>query len=193
MKIGEWNNLGKARGLIQRQLGELGSDEYAAHVGVNPDNGRMRVFVATDVGLLDYSYAPSAPIRRATGSCADRSIAGPPSVACVSRPMRSSTRPPAATRRSGGWSRRIRRSTSWPTPTPAKGRSRRCSRSREPASSTRPEDLAQYSSITYGVELALGSALVVVVDGVVVDGALELPAPPASGRPASCRERAWPP
>jgi hypothetical protein len=58
MKIGEWDGLGKARGLIQRQLGELGADEYAAHVGVNPDNGRMRVFVATDVGLLDYSYAP---------------------------------------------------------------------------------------------------------------------------------------
>ncbi len=58
MKIGEWDNLGKARGLIQRQLGELGSDEYAAHVGVNADNGRMRVFVATDVGLIDYSYAP---------------------------------------------------------------------------------------------------------------------------------------
>ena len=59
MKIGEWDNLGKARGLIQRQLGELGADEYAAHVGVNPDNGRMRVFVATDVGLIDYSYAPA--------------------------------------------------------------------------------------------------------------------------------------
>ncbi len=58
MKIGEWDNLGKARGLIQRQLGELRADESAAHVGVNPDNGRMRVFVATDVGLLDYSYAP---------------------------------------------------------------------------------------------------------------------------------------
>ena len=58
MKIGEWDNIGKARGLIQRQLGELGADEYAAHVGVNPDNGRMRVFVATDVGLLDYNYAP---------------------------------------------------------------------------------------------------------------------------------------
>jgi hypothetical protein len=59
MKIGEWDGLGKARGLIQRQLGELGADEYAAHVGVNPDNGRMRVFVATDVGLLDFSYAPA--------------------------------------------------------------------------------------------------------------------------------------
>ena len=58
MKVGEWDNLGKARGLIQRQLGELGADEYAAHVGVNPDSGRMRVFVATDVGLIDYSYSP---------------------------------------------------------------------------------------------------------------------------------------
>jgi hypothetical protein len=59
MKIGEWDNLGKARGLIQRQLGELGTDEYAAHVDINADNGRMRVFVATDIGLLDYGYSPA--------------------------------------------------------------------------------------------------------------------------------------
>lgn len=58
MKIGEWDNLGRARGLLQRQLGELGATERAAHVTVNPDNGRLRIFVATDVGLLDYSYAP---------------------------------------------------------------------------------------------------------------------------------------
>lgn len=58
MKIGEWDNLGQARGLIQRQLGELGADEYAAHVGVNSDTGRMRVFVATDIGILEYSYSP---------------------------------------------------------------------------------------------------------------------------------------
>ncbi len=59
MKIGEWDNLGRARALVQRQLGELKADEYAAHVGVNPDNGRMRVMVATDVGLLDYQYSPA--------------------------------------------------------------------------------------------------------------------------------------
>ena len=59
MKIGEWDNLGRARALLQRQLGELNADEYAAHVGVNPDNGRMRVMVATDVGLLDYQYSPA--------------------------------------------------------------------------------------------------------------------------------------
>lgn len=58
MKIGEWDNLGKARGLIQRQLGELGVEEIAAHVGIHPDNGRMRVFVAVNIGLLDYSYSP---------------------------------------------------------------------------------------------------------------------------------------
>ena len=58
MKIGEWDNLGRARGLLQRQLGELGATERAAHVTVNPDNGRLRIFVATDVGLLDYSYSP---------------------------------------------------------------------------------------------------------------------------------------
>jgi hypothetical protein len=58
MKIGEWDNLGRARGLLQRQLGELGAAEYASHVTLNPDNGRLRIFVATDTGLLDYSYAP---------------------------------------------------------------------------------------------------------------------------------------
>ena len=59
MKIGEWDNLGRARGLLQRQLGELGAAEYAAHVTINPDNGRLRVLVATDIGLLDYSYGPA--------------------------------------------------------------------------------------------------------------------------------------
>jgi hypothetical protein len=59
VKIGEWDNLGRARALVQRQLGELNADEYAAHVTVNPDNGRLRVLVATEVGLLDYQYAPT--------------------------------------------------------------------------------------------------------------------------------------
>ena len=61
MKIGEWDNLGRARGLLQHQLGELGAAEYAAHVGINPDNGRMRILVATDTGLLEYQYSPSGP------------------------------------------------------------------------------------------------------------------------------------
>jgi hypothetical protein len=59
MKIGEWDALGKARALLQRQMGDLGATELATHVTVNPDNGRMRVLVATDVGLADYSWAPS--------------------------------------------------------------------------------------------------------------------------------------
>lgn len=59
MKIGEWDNLGRARALLQRQLGELGAAEYASHVTVNEDNGRVRVFMATDVGLMDYVYAPA--------------------------------------------------------------------------------------------------------------------------------------
>ena len=57
MKIGEWDNLGRARALLQRQLGQLDATEYAAHVAVS-DIGRLRVMVATDVGLLDYSYSP---------------------------------------------------------------------------------------------------------------------------------------
>ena len=59
MRIGEWDDLGRARLLLQRQLGELGAAEYAAHVTVNPDNGRLRIFVATDTGLLDYMYQPA--------------------------------------------------------------------------------------------------------------------------------------
>ena len=59
VKIGEWDNLGRARLLVQRQLGELGATEFAAHVTVNADNGRLRIFVATDAGLLDYQYAPA--------------------------------------------------------------------------------------------------------------------------------------
>lgn len=59
MKIGEWDTLGRARALLQRQLGDLGAAEDAAHVGVNPDTGRVRIFVATDLGLLDYQYSPA--------------------------------------------------------------------------------------------------------------------------------------
>jgi hypothetical protein len=59
MKIGEWDELGRARALLQRQIGELKADEYAAHVAVNPDNGRLHVMVATNVGLLDYHYGPT--------------------------------------------------------------------------------------------------------------------------------------
>jgi hypothetical protein len=59
MKIGEWDNLGRARELLQRQLGELDAAEYATHVTVNPDNGRLRIFVASDLGIMDYSYAPT--------------------------------------------------------------------------------------------------------------------------------------
>lgn len=58
MKIGEWDSLGKARRLLQTQLGELGAAELAAHVTIDPDNGRQRILVATDIGLLDYGYAP---------------------------------------------------------------------------------------------------------------------------------------
>ena len=59
MKIGEWDNLGRARGLLQRQLGELGASEDAAHVAVNSDSGRLRIYMATDLGLFDYTYGPA--------------------------------------------------------------------------------------------------------------------------------------
>ena len=44
MKIGEWDELGRARALLQRQIGELKADEFAAHVSVNPDTGRLHVY-----------------------------------------------------------------------------------------------------------------------------------------------------
>jgi hypothetical protein len=58
MKIGEWDNLGRARELLQRQLGDMMATEYATHAAVNPDNGRIRIFVASDMGLMDYQYSP---------------------------------------------------------------------------------------------------------------------------------------
>ena len=57
MKIGQWDNLGRARSLLQTQLGQLGTDEYASHVTVN-QNGRLRILVAADIGIIDYSYTP---------------------------------------------------------------------------------------------------------------------------------------
>jgi hypothetical protein len=58
MRIGEWDNLGRARQLLQQQLAEMGATEYATHVAVNEDNGRLRILLASDLGLMDYHYAP---------------------------------------------------------------------------------------------------------------------------------------
>jgi hypothetical protein len=37
----------------------MAATEYATHAAVNPDNGRIRVFVASDMGLMDYQYSPA--------------------------------------------------------------------------------------------------------------------------------------
>jgi hypothetical protein len=60
MRIGEWDGIGRARGLIVHQLGELGAAELAAHVTVHPDTGRQRILVATDVGLLDCTWSANS-------------------------------------------------------------------------------------------------------------------------------------
>ena len=65
MKIGEWDALGKARALLQRQMGDLGATELATHVTVNPENGRLHIYVAADVGLADYSWSPSGSAQEA--------------------------------------------------------------------------------------------------------------------------------
>lgn len=61
MKIGEWEGLGRSRALVQRELGELGVPELAAHVAHHADGERQRILVATEVGLLDFNYGPSSP------------------------------------------------------------------------------------------------------------------------------------
>jgi hypothetical protein len=58
MKIGEWDDLGRARALLHRQLGELNAAELAAYVSTHPDTGRQRIMVATDIALLDYTWGP---------------------------------------------------------------------------------------------------------------------------------------
>jgi hypothetical protein len=68
MKNGEWLEIGRARELIVRQLGELGADELAAHVTLNRETGRQRILVATDVGLLDYAWSPDSKEPDATWS-----------------------------------------------------------------------------------------------------------------------------
>lgn len=61
VRTGEWEGMGRSRALVHRVLGELGAVELAAHVTVNPDNDRQRILVATDIGLLDYNFAPTSP------------------------------------------------------------------------------------------------------------------------------------
>lgn len=61
VRIGEWEHIGRSRGLVARELGELGAIELAAHVTMHPDGERQRILIATDLGLLDYSYGPSGP------------------------------------------------------------------------------------------------------------------------------------
>ena len=57
MKIGEWDDIGRSRALVQRALGEIGADELATYLAISPDNGRQRILIATDLGLFDFTYA----------------------------------------------------------------------------------------------------------------------------------------
>jgi hypothetical protein len=58
MKIGDWDTAGEAGVVLQVQLVELRAAEFAAHVALG-ENGRLRILVATDIGLLDYRYHPA--------------------------------------------------------------------------------------------------------------------------------------
>lgn len=59
MKIGEWENLGRTRQMLQQQLAEMAATEYATHVSVNEETGKIRAYVASDMGLMDYQYGPA--------------------------------------------------------------------------------------------------------------------------------------
>jgi hypothetical protein len=61
VRIGEWEQIGRSRGLVHRELGELGAVELATHVEVHADGERQRILIATDIGLLDYNFGPSSP------------------------------------------------------------------------------------------------------------------------------------
>jgi hypothetical protein len=59
MKIGEWDGIGRARGMIVYQLAELAAAELAAHVTIG-ENDRQRILVATDIGLFDFTWGASS-------------------------------------------------------------------------------------------------------------------------------------
>lgn len=58
MKISEWSVEAAIGALVEKQVGMLGATEFASHVAKDPDSGRLRILVATDSGLLDYTYGP---------------------------------------------------------------------------------------------------------------------------------------
>lgn len=58
MKIGDWETAGEVGAIMQVQLVELRAAELASHVALG-ENGRLRILVATDIGLLDYRYHPA--------------------------------------------------------------------------------------------------------------------------------------
>ena len=59
MRIGEWEGIGRARGVVVHHLGELNATELASHVTMG-ENQRQRILVATDIGLLDFNWSPSS-------------------------------------------------------------------------------------------------------------------------------------
>lgn len=60
VKLSEIKDLGPVAALVQRQVDDLGAAEMAAQVIRGSDVRRMRILVATDLGVLDYSYAASS-------------------------------------------------------------------------------------------------------------------------------------
>jgi hypothetical protein len=60
MKIGEWEGIGRARGVLVHQLGALEAQELASYV-IPGDNQRQRILVATDIGLFDFNWSSASP------------------------------------------------------------------------------------------------------------------------------------
>ena len=60
MKIADWEAVGPISALVEKQVGMLGATEYASHVAKDPDSDKLRILMATDVGLLDYTYGPTS-------------------------------------------------------------------------------------------------------------------------------------
>jgi hypothetical protein len=58
VKIGDWDSAGAVAAIVPNLLAELGAKEIATHVASGQE-GRLRILVATDIGLMDYHYHPS--------------------------------------------------------------------------------------------------------------------------------------
>ncbi len=60
VKLAQMKDLGPVAELLQRQVDDLGAVEMASQLIPGTDARRMRILVATDLGVLDYVFAATS-------------------------------------------------------------------------------------------------------------------------------------